>query len=261
MRRFYLSPDQCNEPRLLLLGDEAHHAARVLRLEVGDKAMVLDGAGRIFTCIARSVAKSEVLLEPVQTETFPEPSPRITLVCAMPKGGSFDDILAQAIELGVDEIVPLATDHGNVRFDAKQARAKHLKWQGAAVESIKQCGAAWLPEVAPVLTVGQALGRTPPKELVLLADLRPGAKEVGEAVQAACQRLGRPPVSTSIWIGPEGDFSARELELLQHARAVPVTLGSRVLRCPTAAIAAISVLAHELRLASSPSSKPLAPTP
>ena len=249
MRRFYLNPEACNEPRLLLRGDEAHHAARVLRIEVGERVAVLDGAGRILTCVVHSVSKAELLLDPVQTERFPQDPTSISLVCGIPKGGSFDDILDQAIELGAHEVVPLVTDHGNVRLDSKHAREKHHKWQAAAVESIKQCGSPWLPTVAPVSNVGQAAARGSATDLVLLSDLRSGSQEIGQALEACRTRLGRLPASVSIWVGPEGDFSPRELGILQNARAISVTLGPRVLRCATAAVASVALLAHQFRLA------------
>ena len=235
---------------LRLRGDEAHHAVRVLRLQPGDSTCVLDGAGQRITCVARSVAKSELTLEVVSRESLPAPSVPLSLFCAVPKGGLFEDILEQAIELGVSSITPLITDHGNVRFDAKQAEAKLEKWRSIAIESIKQCGSAWLPRVTSLMTIDEAVGETSRGELSMVADLRPGRSEITSLMKETRASLGRTPRGMSLWVGPEGDFSPRELALLRDAEVLSITLGPRVLRCATAAVSALAIVSQDLRVQS-----------
>ncbi|MBI1842268.1 MAG: 16S rRNA (uracil(1498)-N(3))-methyltransferase [Verrucomicrobia bacterium] len=247
MRRFFLPPEECREPILRLRGDEAHHAARVLRLQPGDSVCVLDGAGQRVVCVARAVAKSEVSLDVVSRETFPPPPVLLALFCAVPKGGVFDDILEQAIELGVGAVTPLITDRGAVRYEIQQAETRRAKWRATAIESVKQCGSPWLPSIAAPATVDQALGDPVRGELAMAADLRPGGRGVSAVVSEAARRLGRVPLGVSVWIGPEGDFSPRELDLMRDAGLVSVTLGSRVLRCATAALSALAIVSESLR--------------
>src|SRR5580692_9664461 len=99
MRRFYLPPPECRADHLILTGNEAHHAADVLRIKPGDKVAVLDGAGSDLACRVESVSRKRVELE-VQGRTTEAPPPwRITLAQAIPKGKLFEAIIQKATEL------------------------------------------------------------------------------------------------------------------------------------------------------------------
>lgn len=249
MHRFHLPPEQCVASPMKLRGDEAHHASRVVRVEPGETIEILDGAGTRHLCQVTSVSKSEVTLEKIQT-THQEPlAARVTLAAAVPKGQLFDTMVEQATELGVMRILPLMTERGNVRFDEKSGMAKRDKWETTALEALKQCGGSWLPEVHAPLPLKAALEATRGTDLSMLASLHPGVTEVREAFRHARQALGREPESIAIWIGPEGDFSPAELDQIVSSGARPITLGTRVLRCPTATIASLALALHEIRLA------------
>ncbi|HAM70556.1 MAG TPA: hypothetical protein DCM86_02820 [Verrucomicrobiales bacterium] len=242
MHRFHIPPAHCKGPRLILAEGEAHHATRVLRVAEEEVVEVLDGVGNRFTCRVTSARKTRVEMEVLSKESVPPPPFQVTLLAGIPKGQLLDGIVEQATELGVRRIVPLMTERGNVRFDPAAGRAKQSKWQVTALEAIKQCGSLWVPEVAAPTHFHHALDSIPATELSLVASLHAGAVEVGAALSG-----GGTPARVSIWIGPEGDFTPGELERLIARGARPITLGSHVLRCPTAAIASVAIVAHELR--------------
>lgn len=246
MHRFYLPAAECKSGPLTLAGPEAHHAVRVLRVRAGDKVVILDGAGREFLCRVDNFDRDKVHLAVVETKTVPPPPCRITLLQALPKGKIIDSIIQKSTELGVARIVPLLTERVVVELDEKHAGKKAEKWQHVAIEAIKQCGAAWLPQVEPSMTPQEFLARTENFELPLVGSLHPGAQHPRKYFQKFEAEHGRKPKSACVWIGPEGDFTPEEIATITAAGALPITLGKLVLRVETAATYCLSFLNYEL---------------
>lgn len=249
MRRFYLPPPQSQSDHLALTGNQAHHAADVLRLKPGDEVAVLDGAGGELACLVETVARKEVRLK-VQSRTSQPPPPwRITLVQAIPKGKLIEAIIEKATELGVWRVIPLLSQRVTIHLDGDSIEHKAEKWRQTAVEAIKQCGQRWLPQVEPPVTLPALLARPDKFDLTVVASLQPGSRH-----PRACFPPGAPrPQTIRLWIGPEGDFAPEEMDAIKGAGAWPITLGPLVLRSETAATCALSVLNYELR---APDSRP-----
>src|SRR5689334_13310006 len=152
MHRFYISPEQGGGDVLVLEGDEAHHAGRVLRVQRGERVTVLDGAGKEFVCEVGDVSKRDVSLRVVEKKTHPAPPFQITLLQAIPKGKILESIIEKATELGAHRIVPLLTDRVTTQLDDESATSKVEKWKQVAIEAIKQCGSPWLPQVDTPVT-------------------------------------------------------------------------------------------------------------
>lgn len=125
MARFFLPPSEWAAPAWELRGDEAHHAARVLRLKQGDSCIVFDGCGRAaHAVVAEPPRSSGVLLVPGEECPPSPPVAHLTLCQAVPKGANMDLIIQKSVELGVSAIVPLVTDRTIVRLNAREAEAK-----------------------------------------------------------------------------------------------------------------------------------------
>ena len=247
MHRFYLPPEQCGTPTLVLTGPEAHHALCVLRVSPGDFVAVLDGQGVEYRCSVQHAARNEVNLSVREKRTAPPPTCRMTLLQALPKGKLIESIIQKATELGAWRIVPLTAERSVAHVKIPDAGAKAMKWQTVAIEAIKQCGAAWLPRVEIPQTPNEFLERKESIELSLVGSLQPGAMHPRRVLAAYRQQFGRMPRSAAIWIGPEGDFTPGELAAIQGAGASPITLGPLVLRTETAALYCLSVLSYELQ--------------
>lgn len=238
MRRFYADPERCRGSRIELDEEESHHAARVIRVREGDAVTVLNGAGGIFECDVAAVSKRAVELE-IKSFTQAAPLPyQLTLVQSIPKGKVMDYIIQKATELGAAEIVPIFTERTIVEIANESAEAKVRKWRAIALESIKQCGSPWLPKIEAPRAFSNALPLVK-KGPSFVASLHQGARDIGT--------LKLRSNAATLWIGPEGDFTPAEVETLLAAGALPFTLGPLVLRCDTAAIAAIAIFGHELR--------------
>ena len=245
MHRFFLSPEQCCTDLLTLTGAEAHHALKVLRIQRGDKIIVLNGAGGEFLCEVVGAKGDHARVSVLKSRSIAPLPHRITLAQALPKGKLFESIVQKATELGVFEIVPLLTERVVAHLDDQDHVHKLQKWRAVAVEAIKQCGSTWLPKVAAPITPHQFLKRAPEFDLAVVGSLQPGAHHPRHVIQAFQHENGRLPRSTCIYIGPEGDFAAEELALLVGSGARPITLGSLVLRTETAATYCLSILNYE----------------
>lgn len=247
MPRFYLSPERCAGKALRLDGREAHHALQVLRLQRGDALMVLDGAGHEFFCEVDNAARDFVALT-VKEKRFTPPLPcAITLLQAVPKGKIIEDIIQKSVELGASRIVPILSERVVTHLAAEDAEIKRAKWQNVAVEAIKQCGATWLPIVERPVNIDEFLMRAEKFDLLLVGSLQPGRRHPREVLKEFKTKNNRLPQSAGIWIGPEGDFSLKELKTIQAAGAQSISLGQLVLRVETAAIYALSFLNYELQ--------------
>lgn len=241
MRRFYLPPTACKGNALLLTDREAHHGAQVLRLERGDELTVLDGAGARLVCEVKRVSRKEIELAVRARETIPRPKFELTLFQAIVKGKAMETIVEKATELGASRVVPLFTERVVSQLDAERGDSKQAKWQLITIESIKQCGSPWLPQIDAPTKLKDALEATGDFEMALVASLRGG-----QPTRHWVQTLKAAPRSGCVWIGPEGDFTDAELDAIEATGAKPITLGPLVLRADTAAIASLAIVRAEV---------------
>lgn len=264
--RAYAPHATADAAEITLGADESHHLVAVNRCTRGDPVVAFDGHGREWRCECLDPAKSAARLR-VHTTLQAQPLPHaITLAQSMPKGATMDEIVRQATELGVARVVPLITERTQVHFDGDRAEKKVAKWRTTAIEAAKQCGNPWLPEIAPVQKLDELLravsrgnGAASPAaagdagdlrfDLKLVASLHAGTRTLRNVLDHYRTHHPQPP-RTALWlVGPEGDFTPAEMTACITAGFAPVTLGPLVLRCDTAAVAALSVLSYELSTA------------
>jgi len=237
MRRFFAEPEHCKGSHIELDEAESRHLSQVLRAQAGERVTVLDGAGGVYDAEVATISKRNVRLKVVRRERR-DPLPYdITLFQAIPKGKVMEWIVQKATELGARRIVPILTERTVVEVGADSHKVE--KWRTIAIESIKQCGSPFLPKIEPPMDFSKALRHV--SGLPFVAALAPGSGEIEEF-------FGRDVRPVQIWIGPEGDFTPREIEQLQHAGVHAITLGPLVLRCDTAAVSALTLAAHQLRV-------------
>ena len=225
---------------------ETHHLVNVNRARPGDPVVAFDGLGRDWQCqLSRVEGKKHALLQVLSSATRPPLPCALILGQGLPKGGTMDDIVRQATELGAARIAPLATQRSELRLDADRADKKTDKWRLAAIEAAKQCGNPFLPAIEPVRPLAAFLADplVAACELRLVASLHPGARPL-RAVLAAFRSSheGRASNSVAWLIGPEGDLSPEEIASALSAGWTPVSLGPLVLRCDTAAAYALAAV-------------------
>jgi 16S rRNA (uracil1498-N3)-methyltransferase len=248
---------------LRLSPEESRHLVAVNRARVGAPVVAFDGCGREWDGELVNASKNAAVLRVLAARRAAPLPFEITLAQALPKGQAMDAIVRKATEIGARRIVPLESERTQVHLDGGREDRKIDKWRVAALEAAKQCGNPWLPEIGPLQHAaafmrasagaggGAAAGAAGLVErggydVRLIASLHPGARSLKKILADFRAAHGRPP-RTALWlVGPEGDFSPAEMTVALESGIKPVTLGPLVLRCETAAVYALSVLAHEL---------------
>ena len=245
LHRFYLPAADSREDLLRLTGQEARHALRVLRLQTGSPAIVLDGAGTEFLCEVENTSRDSLSLRVKKKNFAPDLPCAITLLVGVPKGKIIENVIQKSVELGARRIVPLLTERVVTRLDEEAAEHKREHWRQTAIEAMKQCGAPRLPEVEPPAAIADVLARGGRFDLQIVGSLQKDRRHPRQVFQEFERAHSAPPRSAAAWIGPEGDFTAEELKAIEKAGARPVTFGDLVLRVETAAIYCLSILNYE----------------
>jgi 16S rRNA (uracil1498-N3)-methyltransferase len=235
------------DPREITLSeDESHHLVSVNRAKDGDTVVVFDGKGNEWICELAAADRKAARLK-VRFAQKARPLPwRITLGQALPLGGAMDSIVRKATEIGVSAIIPLESERTQVHLDGDRSDKKIGKWQTAALEAAKQCGNPWLPEIALVSPASAFMESAKGYDLKLIASLQPGAKSLKAVLGQFRLAKGSSPRNVLWLVGPEGDFTPAEMSRSKAAGFEAITLGPLVLRCETAAVYALSILAYEL---------------
>jgi 16S rRNA (uracil1498-N3)-methyltransferase len=230
MEYFYTPPSLIGEQELMIDGDEFSHLTHVMRRKVGDRIMVVDGAGTMLTAIITTVKRQEARCAIEQrSHRAHEPALSVTLAVGLLKNAaSFDFLVEKATEIGAAAIVPMITE----RTIPRHARTD--RWRKLALAAMKQSGRCVLPRVDEPMDF-EALVSQAQAQSKMIAHERVERPDVRTVVR------GENPSSCLVCIGPEGGFSDGEIDLALRAGCTPVSLGPRRLRTETAAIAALTL--------------------
>jgi 16S rRNA (uracil1498-N3)-methyltransferase len=219
-------------------GPRAHYLRHVLRVVPGEALEVFDGSGTSFE--ARVETSDEAGVTLVLGAASRTPALRVvTVLQGLPKGDKLELVLQKGTELGASAFVPVACERSVVKLEGKE-EAKQGRWQRIVEEAARQCGRADVPTVARAVGLLEGVRGLAAGTQVLVLDESERVVPLSAAFSAV--RDGRTPVA--LVVGPEGGLARAEVEALVALGAVPVTLGRRVLRTETAALAALVVLRH-----------------
>jgi len=244
VRRVFVPVESLHGEAVLFSGGEAHYLRHVLRLTPGDRfsAVLSDGAERIATVSAIGEDRVAAELGPLLAENA-DPRLDVRLRPALVKGRKLDLVVQKCTELGVAQIGPILCDRSVARPDPEGAAHKLERWTRIAVEAARQCGRRSPPRLAPPVAYADALAEVRSlggTGLIL-------APEVTVGVGPGRPILPTPVVEPiSVLVGPEGGFTAEEIDEGVRAGLRPVGLGRRVLRAETAAIGVCALLMYEL---------------
>jgi len=222
----------------------AHQVRDVLRLVPGDSIDLLDGKGLEYPAevleVGRKVAHVRVG-EPRQGSA--EPPVRVVLCLGMLKAAKFEWVLQKGTELGVAAFVPLLSERAVAATEA-MGEAKRQRWQRILIEAVEQCGGARVPELSQPRPLMHTLADVAPNAAALIPweeETRAPLRATLQTAVAAAGGIEQVP-EVRLLIGPEGGFSACEVMLARLHGALPVTLGPRILRAETAALAAVTLV-------------------
>lgn len=239
MPRFF-KEDIAQEPALT--GPDAAHAAKSLRVRVGEPLVVCDTHGLDYHCTVTAVTPQRVELRIVQKmPTVSEPDIAVTLCPCLMKGDKLETVIRHGVELGVTEFLPLCAENCVSRPSEKALSSKLARWNKLAAEAAGQSGRGILPRVNPAVTLLQfAVQQCQSFDLTLFF-YEAGGEPLGQLLWEHSSHE-RPLKTVAVITGPEGGFTPKEAELLAQSGAKTVTLGKRILRAETAPLAAVTGL-------------------
>lgn len=240
MHKFFVSPEQIGANEIRIIGADCNHIFRVLRLKKGQEIMLNDGQGTDYYCIIKKSCEEEILCEITDLcRNFTELPVKVSLFQGLPKQEKMEWIIQKAVELGVSDIYPVAMKRCVQKLDEKTAKKKTERWNKIAESAAKQSGRGMIPRVHEPIPFKKGLEMAgqyhrffvPHEDAIGMNDTRQALKEVQADMRIACM------------IGPEGGYSVEEtdaLKALKNSRLI--TLGKRILRTETAAMAFLAML-------------------
>lgn len=237
MQQIFVDANQIDRDQVLVLGQDAKHLSRVVRIRVGERIRVSVHDGKNYFATVSEVEKDRVVADLECESEDTESENRIYLFQGLPKGSKFETIIEKTVELGVYEIIPVEMKNCVVKLDDKKKESKTKRYQAVAESAAKQSKRSIIPNVHEVMKYEEALDYAREISDVILL---PYENEDGmKATKAALEKI-KPGTSVSVFIGPEGGFAPEEIEKSQDAEII--SLGKRILRTETAAIATVAML-------------------
>jgi 16S rRNA (uracil1498-N3)-methyltransferase len=239
VHRFFAPALDPGDETVMLPKDEGEHLTRVLRLGVGDTVAIFDGRGHEFLARVAAASRRDVRVQLLsRVEPAAEPPVPLTLAQAVLKADKMDEVVRDAVMLGVAAIQPIITKRSETTVAALMRGARRDRWTRVALASVKQSRRATLPDVRTPLTLEAYLNE--PRPPLSLMFIEPGA---GASAQTLAGLRGRQaPSEAAILVGPEGGWDEEEWTAAQARGVELVTLGHRTLRADAVPIAAISIL-------------------
>ena len=234
-RIYQAVPLQCGD-NIVLDAQATNHVIRVLRLKQNDPVILFNGQGGEYTGVLDIVDKR---CARVQLQEFQQPdneSPLyITLMQGVSRGERMDFTLQKSVELGVNAIFPVLTQHSTVHLDAARAKKKQAHWQGVVNSACEQSGRDVVPRVYELDTLqNQAHELTATNASTIVLHHR---------ADNSLPSIAKPPANSVVLVvGPEGGLSDEELDWLHTLGCAEVKIGPRILRTETAALTAIAVM-------------------
>jgi 16S rRNA (uracil1498-N3)-methyltransferase len=238
MHRFLVANLETDLHEVTITGEEAVHLYRVLRLRPGAIIEVGDGKGHSFRAelISAEPRLSRArILEPILHDR--EPKLPLILAQALVKGEKMDLIIQKGTELGVHTFVPFTSERGVVKLEGEKAERRRERWERIAREAAKQCGRTVVPRVEGPAALEDVLTRYGREDfLIILPWEGENNQGLNTVLSCASQRTG-----VVVVIGPEGGFEGEEVEMAREKGAQVVSLGPRILRAETAALAVVTM--------------------
>lgn len=233
--RLLIKNNLCAGAELQINAEQTRYIGRVLRLRVGDGLVVFNGENGEWTATIASMNKnSAVLRVGEKRDVATESRLRVHLVQGISRGERMDFVIQKATELGVKRVTPVLTEYGVTKFDEKRAEKRRKHWQGVAESACEQSGRIRPPLIDAPLPLNTWFGQktsTDSTQLIL---------RLGAGLELSS--ISPPNTKVCVLIGPEGGFSEREYDDAGAAAFTAVSVGPRILRTETAAVAALAIV-------------------
>ena len=231
MPRFFVTQDRISNGTVTIVGDDAFHISRSLRMAAGEHITVCDQTGTEYDCLLVGFG-AEVTAEIISSSSsLTEPPFSATLWQAPPKGDKLDSVIQKSVECGVHKIALFESEHCIVRYDRASDAKKSERRARIAVEAAKQSGRGIIPSVSSPVSFDEMIEQASKADLPLFCYEGDSTTPLGRLLSTP---LPQSP-TVSVVVGPEGGFSREEAEKARNAGMLMVGLGPRILRTETVA--------------------------
>jgi len=239
--RVYIDQALQSGAELALDKSAAHYLVSVLRLRANDALIVFNGSGGEYSAVLQSATNKQASIIIGDHSAGVNPSPvRVVLAIGLSRGERMDWVIQKAVELGVNEIVPLFSERCEVKLKGERALKKRGHWQQIAISACEQSQRNDVPEIKPAQPLSEFLAASAaPAHSGLKLILDPRAEQ---SLSSTLLKQGSSAKTIVLFSGPEGGFSDGEIELARQKGVVSAGLGPRVLRTETAPLAALSIV-------------------
>jgi len=243
MKRAFADRNIWQENETGLSAEESHHLLTVLRVRPGETIEIFDGRGKKAFAELISARKNIACIKivPESIRCVKPHVPAFILFQSIPKHSGMEAIIQKATELGVQKIVPVITERVVIKLNNSAAAQRVERWRKIVLASVKQCQSAWLPEICPIVPLAGAVADIK-SDLQIFGSLAPQTPVFREILRQVDHSVVK---SITLVIGPEGDLTKEEQQLLIKANFKPASFGTEVLRVETAAIFGLSALNYE----------------
>lgn len=243
MPKFYVDGLGDADKTVNITGEDVNHIKNVLRLRTGECITLCDGRGKDYICRISKLGEDYVSadVEDIMMNAA-ELNTKITLFQGMPKADKMELIIQKAVELGVNEIVPVMTKRTVVKLDVKKEKKKLERYNSIALSAAKQSGRGVIPVVKDFMSYKEALSYAESLDMNIIPYEE--AKGIEYSRQIISDIKGKN--NLGIFIGPEGGFAKEEVDAAVNIGAKCITLGNRILRTETAGLAVLSIIMFEI---------------
>ena len=242
MNRFFISPEAISGTSVAIPEEVSGQIRKVLRLKEGTRVHFLDNLGWLYDSEIHYLDEKHLTAEVLEKRPAEgEPSCCISLYIGLTQREKFEWILQKCTEAGVGRIIPMITERSLIR-KTSDVSGKQERWEKILKEASEQCGRGRIPSLQSAVPFTEAVSSGCNADAALFC----WEEEKQKSLREILQPISNTAKNISLMIGPEGGFSQEEADLVQAAGWRPVTLGKRIYRMETAALAAVILSLYEL---------------
>ena len=246
MRKFFVDSSSLLDNRVSIVGDDVNHIKNVLRLDIGEQILVgVKEIEKNYICNISEISKKEIICDIIEeSKSTTESNVKIDIYQGLPKADKMELIIQKGTELGVNSFIPVNFKRTVVKFDENDKLKKLDRWQKIAEVAAKQSGRDIVPLIKNIENIKNICNLIPEYDIVLVAY----ECEDKNSLKNELRKLdnSKSSLKIAVVIGPEGGIEQEEVNILQEAGAKIVTLGNRILRTETVALAMSAIINYEL---------------
>lgn len=241
MPRFFIDEKDISLKSIVIKGTDVNHIKNVLRLKPNDCITLCDGNGNDYNVSISSFDKDKIHTNVISVKkSISEPIVKVELFQGLPKSDKMEYIIQKCVELGINKIYPTITKRTDVKFDNLKALNKKLeRWQKISLEAAKQSGRGIVPKIMSPVVFKEAINQASKADLSIILYENEKDTKLRQVLK------GKKINNIAVMVGSEGGFEGDEVNEAVASKILPITLGSRILRTETAALAALSIIMYE----------------